>query len=328
MGWLVLACMTSACAEVGPSEPEYFLDFPARAYLQEALDVVERNSIKRYEIDWEDYRAQAYLDAAGARDPADTYPAIISALERLGDRHSFFSRPGEGESRPVSHMPRPRVEALGPRLGYIEVPAFSGGGRDARDLAARYHGLTGDVENPGEICGWLVDVRGNTGGNMWPMIAGVGPILGESTLGYFVDADGEMSPWFYEDGQAGLGDLVLAEVDRPLVLERGSRSVAVLTDSLTASSGEAVAIAFRGRDGTRSFGEATWGLSTANSAFPLSDGAVMVLTVATMADRLGNVYGGALVPDEVIRGGNQADDPDTDRVLARAVEWLRAQPCT
>jgi carboxyl-terminal processing protease len=320
--------MTSAaCAEVGPVEPEYSLDFAARAYLQEALDVIERNSIKRHEIDWEGYRAQAYLDAAGARDPADTHPAIVSALERLGDRHSFFSRPGEGESRPVSYSPQPRVELVAPRLGYIEVPAFSAGGRDARDLAARYHGLTGHVETPGEICGWLVDVRGNTGGNMWPMLAGVGPILGESTLGYFVDADGEMSPWFYEDGRAGLGDLVLVEVERPLVLERGSRPVAVLTDSLTASSGEAVAIAFRGRAGTRSFGDATWGVSTANSAFPLSDGAVMVLTVATMADRLGKVYGGPLVPDEIILGGTQTNDPETDRVLARAVEWLGSQPC-
>ena len=61
---------------------------------------------------------------------------------------------------------------------------------------------------------------------MWPMIAGVGPILGESTLGYFVDADGEMSPWFYEDGRAGLDDLVLVEVESPLVLQRGSRPVA------------------------------------------------------------------------------------------------------
>ena len=29
-------------------------------------------------------------------------------------------------------------------------------------------------------------LRGNGGGNMWPMIAGVGPLLGEGPLGYFI----------------------------------------------------------------------------------------------------------------------------------------------
>ena len=50
--------------------------------------------------------------------------------------------------------------------------------------------------------GWIVDLRGNTGGNMWPMLTGIGPILGDGTVGSFVAADGNIT-WFYQDGKTG-----------------------------------------------------------------------------------------------------------------------------
>ncbi|MGV9658891.1 S41 family peptidase [Streptomyces koyangensis] len=56
--------------------------------------------------------------------------------------------------------------------------------------------------------------------------------------------------------------------------------VAVLTGPRTASAGEAVAIAFRERPDTRTFGDPTSGVPTANAPYPLSDGALVVLTTA------------------------------------------------
>ncbi len=96
---------------------------------------------------------------------------------------------------------------------------------------------------------------------------------------------------------------------------------------ITASSGEAVAVAFRARDGARSFGGATWGVSTANAAFPLADGSVIFLTVATMADRDGTLYGGKLTPDEPV-SGVKTGDRQTDATLDAAVVWLLGQVCT
>jgi len=32
---------------------------------------------------------------------------------------------------------------------------------------------------------WIVDLCGNGGGNMWPMLAGIGPLLGDSIVGRF-----------------------------------------------------------------------------------------------------------------------------------------------
>jgi carboxyl-terminal processing protease len=110
-------------------------------------------------------------------------------------------------------------------------------------------------------------------------------------------------------------------VEQPLILEHTDLPVAVLISGQTASSGEAIAVAFRGRDETRFFGAPTFGISTANRVYALADGAMIVLTVAVFADRAGVAYGGALPPDEVTTAGTATIDA--------AAVWLMTQPtCT
>jgi len=40
--------------------------------------------------------------------------------------------------------------------------------------------------------GWIIDLRGNGGGNMWPMLAGIGFVLGDGPAGSFVLLDGSV----------------------------------------------------------------------------------------------------------------------------------------
>lgn len=336
--WIVAVLAAAAC-DAGPYEPDGpFLGLQAELYLTAALDIMESNSIRKYEIEWPAFREIA-LDAAyqaTAVYPVDTYPMIVDALERIGDNHSFF-RPAPGTStapapagEPAPAAPAavdPSADVVAPGIGYIDVPEFNGGGAEADSLASAYHRLIEGIDTLGATCRWVVDLRGNLGGNMWPMLAGVGPVLGEGTVGYFVDPDSVMLSWTYAAGSAQVDGVSLAQASEPYELASPFPHVAVLTDSLTASSGEAIAVAFRGRDQARSFGQSTWGVSTANSAFPLGDGAVIFLTVSTMVDRLGTVYGGELVPDEAVEGGEKTGDPATDAVLAAAVAWLDAQSC-
>ncbi|MEV0136130.1 hypothetical protein AB0H83_47800 [Dactylosporangium sp. NPDC050688] len=86
------------------------------------------------------------------------------------------------------------------------------------------------------------------------------------------------------------------------------------TGSRSGGSGEALAVALRGRPHVRAFGAATAGMTSANETHVLRDGARMHVTVAWFADHRRTVYRGPLPPDEP--GGA---DP-----LAAAVAWLRA----
>ena len=91
--------------------------------------------------------------------------------------------------------------------------------------------------------------------------------------------------------------------------------VAVLIGQGTVSAGEFTAISFRGRPNTRFFGKPSWGLSTNNESFLLSDGAIINLTTSIAVDRTGQEYGGSILPDIT------TSTPELD-----AAEWLLVQP--
>ena len=132
--------------------------------------------------------------------------------------------------------------------------------------------------------------------------------------------DGRRVGVWYRDGQAGFGEYVQLRVPVPY-RPVAERPVAVLLGPGTASSAEVLAVAFRGRPETRSFGAATRGVSAGNRTFALADGASLLLTVAATSDRDGQVFAGPVPPDEAVGRVGGTDDP----VLSAAVDWLVAR---
>jgi carboxyl-terminal processing protease len=300
----------------------------ARAYLDQALDLMQQHSINRAQIDWTRLRRAAHTLVANALTPADTYPAIKGALSSLGDgHHSMFLPPDQVAALQSGALdaanPGPSGKLLDNGLAYLLVPGVVGSAEGVEGYAATVQRLIRELD-AAQPCGWVVDLRRNNGGAMWPMLAGIGPLLGEGQPGAFVTPDGQQTPWFYGGGRAGYGDSVQTELEGAVVYPPLDPlpPVAVLTGRTTFSSGEAIAVAFRGRPDTRSFGLETGGLTTANDEFPLSDGAWILLTVSRFADRTGRVYSGPIVPDEIVNPPETWPDP----VLEAAAAWLLSQP--
>jgi carboxyl-terminal processing protease len=171
-------------------------------------------------------------------------------------------------------------------------------------------------------CGWIVDLRSNGGGNMWPMIAVLAPLLGEGKLGSFVFPGGTRVDWELRDGQALLDGSSMTLQANTVMLAHPDPPVAVLTSEATASAGEASLIAFRGLNRARTFGRPTAGFATSNETFSLSDGAVLVLTTALDADRTGHVYGNDPIPPDL----PVPRWPDHDAAVGSATSWLNTQP--
>ncbi|MEV0906930.1 S41 family peptidase [Streptomyces hokutonensis] len=293
----------------------------ARTYLSKALDIMEEHSLLRREVDWADLRKKAFAQARGARKPADTYGAISSALWSLGDEHSTLSEPKPAKEQlasPAVDLHELEGRSLKNGIGYLSLPGARGSQEAYDKYVQRGRAAVAKADENG-ACGWVVDLRSETGGGMWPVLAVVGPILGDGKVGMFVDADGKKYTWSikngapYEDGKSqGWSDA------RPVV--RSSPPVAVLTGQGTASAGEAIVVAFRGRPKTRSFGEPTRGVPTGNKAYRLSDTALINLTEAKDADRTGRTYDEAIPPDEEIARNPLARARDD--VLRAAQDWL------
>lgn len=290
----------------------------ASAYLNAILDLMQRNSIKRLTIDWTAFRNSVTAEARSAQTIADLSPAIRVAITLLGDGHSSYRGAGAASSifvgtrtcRPSGAAP----PSLPTTIGYVKITSFSGSGDVATAFADQIQNAIVAADRD-DLIGWVVDLRGNGGGNMWPMIAGVGPLLGEGPLGYFIGPTGAETLWEYRNGASLSGGFANARVTTPYRLRRDQPRVAVLSDNGIASSGEATLIAFRQRPNTRSFGDATCGLSTANSTYQLSDGGILTLTTALMADRLKTPFGDSIPPDEV--------SSDQAQAVQRAIAWLQ-----
>jgi carboxyl-terminal processing protease len=331
----------------------------AAAFLDNAIDIMRQHALHGQGVDWEALRAEAFKRAGGAFNPIDTYPAIYWSLVQLGDPGSHLRLPPglypdqiallqQAEKEATNTAPASArtettvptaftsrrlpeghiVTSQGKNFGYVVLPRCSAKDNDGLLLyAADVRRILTDLsaQNPK---GWIVDLRGNTGGNMWPMLTGIGPILGDGVVGSFVAADGSI-PWFYQDGktgtrnQAGLETVSLTLDDAP-VLMTPSAPVAVLVDTSTASSAEAITIAFHGRSDTRFFGSRTAGKSTAVQPFKLDDGAELYLTTAIDADRTGKQFPDGFTPDQVFPSTTVMPAEGSDPVVLAAQTWLVA----
>lgn len=292
----------------------------AEAYLNELLALMQQRSINRLTIDWDDFRQKVFAKAAGATSIYETRPAIREALRLLADTHSSYvanngSRIDKGcVYNPLSAVPV-TLSDLPATIGYIKVTGFQGAGDQAADFSDRIQQAIKDADSQGATA-WLVDLRGNRGGNMGPMLTGLSPILGEGVLGLFLYPTGEQAAWEIRDGVLYNFGRVIMPNQPTYRVQHDVLRVAVLTDAGTNSAGEAVTISFKGRTDARSFGAPTCGNSTGPQYFQLSDGGTLGLSITVMADRTGQAYGGPVVPDEVIE--------DPARAVERAVEWLMA----
>ena len=309
---LLLLSVAGGCGGGGgssaPTTPSGTISPTARQYLTELVAVMQEHSINRQKIDWNVFRASVMTAAGAAQSVEQTFPAIRTALELLGDSRSSY-RPVTGAPISVARAcaaPSAGTPTLPATVGYVRVGSFNGSGAEATAFANALQGGISSADRDG-LAGWVVDLRGNGGGNMWPMLAGIGPVLGAGRVGYFVDALGAANAWEYRDGGAWLGVSLLQGVDTPYRLRRESPKVALLIDGGTAGSGEAIAIAFQRRPETRSFGTPTCGLTLVTQQVTMSDGALVLVATGSMADRTRFSYGSQIVPDEPVTDPREAE---------------------
>lgn len=312
--------LAAALAIAAPSDKPVPPTETALAYFQQALVLIKEHHRNRTRVDWAQLVPRAQVLLAGAKSPSDTYQAIRFVLDGLRERHSFLvepsalptARPGgttasEGKSFPEPSVPSSRI--VQNRFGYLRLPELNTLGSNGPALGVRYTSFARDalldMDRAG-LCGWIVDLRGNGGGNMWPMLWGLDPLLGEPPFGFFVLPDGSKQAWTRSMGNIFPSPNPLPTSPPAFALKHSSAPIAVLIGPQTGSSGEMTAIAFVGRPNTRVFGAPSAGLTTANKVYPLVDGAVLVLTETSVQDRTGKDYAGPIMPDEQL-GPSEAE---------------------
>jgi carboxyl-terminal processing protease len=260
-------------------------------------------------------------------------PQPQSYLADLGQNRPHTSltldRPREPKPIHVLLKPELHLEFLQPRVRtvcegvrWLELPRVGRAGASSYVTAVHRILSTEDLDAK---AGWIVDLRRNYGGDLYALLAAVGPLLGEQrTIGGIVGRNGKYSSWMYKGGYAWLGGLAKGGVATASRLEQPENAIAVLTSRLTASAGEGAVVAFRHHPRCRSFGEPTFGIPTALEDLTLRDGTVLGLSAGTFADRSGRSYYGRIEPDQPVAIEWHLVGSATDPVLATARDWVLA----
>jgi len=351
----LVLCLAAVLCGSGPAVAHQTPAFDAQARITEALAAVRPIAMNADQVDWVAIEAQAREMAATANDTIDLLPAYHLIVWSLRDDHSFIDPTNtqvdewvrrNNRTRYLPDTPRPRgsVSAFkrrqvsgrdlildgGHMAREIVVPAYSGDGADNAYADAVAAQITANPES----CGFVVDLRGNTGGNMGPMQLGLSPLMGEGYSFPTVAGPGMFDAVYriengammgYETSDAAEGVNFGRLTEWPGKPALASAPAAVLIDQATASSGEATAIALIGRSATRFFGEKTFGVASANQDLVLSDGIRLFVTIGYLKDGAGRTYPDGIPPDEAVATGpGDPNDPD-DAVVEAAKAWLNTQ---
>lgn len=295
------------------------LRWRVRGYLMGALELIRRNALFSDSVDWDAVHQQAQDVVTHACGYADTHHLLGTVVKQAGGHHSGFIPPA------ASRLARSRTAAPGPvlpaggitgRVGYLVLPRLPGGQKLARRYIVVGSGLV-DQMAATRPQGWIVDLRDNSGGNMWPMLAAVAGLLEYGVLGHFALPGGRMQAWTLDRRHVRLDGKRAAHRHGRFRRADGI-PVAVLTSARTASAGEAVAVALRSQPRARTFGTPTAGYTTGNHTHVLRDGARLVISECYYADHRQRLITGTITPDE------PASSSNTDALLATARKWITA----
>lgn len=296
----------------------------ALAFISEVLAIAEKSSVVKDSVNWDNMRRDMLSLASGAKTTLDCYASVnylIRELYAKGDNHSGFYPPEFNTRNKTDNADgrQPEGKYLGNSIAYISVPGFSSINEKLSDaFATKIQALIKTLDSSYTITKWVVDLRENTGGNMYPMIAGLGPILGNDTLGYFhMQSPKEKHAWYYSRGSSGCNGTTLCKVNRPYDIRQQNFKIIVLSGPNTASSGEMALISFKGKANTIVIGSASAGYSSGNAGHTLSDGSVLNLCESYCSDRYQTLYTGPIAPD-ISLPQNSSDHSDT--VLEYAIK--------
>ena len=227
----------------------------------------------------------------------------------------------------ISYILPPRSQRFG-NVSYLETFGIFGADLSLlQDYTANVQTAIKGLDSA-NTCGWILDLRRNTGGSIHAIQGGIAPFVGDGELYHIRWPDGHEDVTYYENGRVfGIGTSELpAMVQNPYTLSKPNPPMTVLVSHSTASGGEVSTVVVSGRPDsqTRIFGEQTSGLTTVVTYINLYDGGMFWAPIQLLVDLNGQTHLEGVIPDEslpVVYDQNYGtqDDP----VVQAALNWLK-----
>lgn len=304
---------------------------------------MKRNSVFRNTVNWEKTDRDFVTCIRSAKTLNDTMNCFVWMLKELNDVHTniFINNQYYGHYNPVdsatyvrikplreratSEANKPFLSLLNKEYVYVRVPAYST--YDPVQINKFGQALYDSIcsyDNK-KIKGFIIDLRLNGGGNMYPMLCGISSLLGNTTIGFETDMDGnEVRKWEIKDNNFIIGGYQVTDIKKSCQADHTTIPVTVLTGPMTGSSGSMTAISLKKRENTIFIGEPTAeGYTTSNGYFQFAPALFMNFATNFVADRTKQIYKKSVSPDQTIIGGDNFEDLLKDEKIKAALLWLK-----
>lgn len=289
-------------------------------------------SLNTRSVNWDSLRSDMYMLAQQAKTFQDLRPCFETLLVALKDRNGKFidaatnsaiasypeiSATGASDRTSINSINSEfEYQIMEGDIGYLKITGVS---PDLQKSASAIRSAIDSLSKEKDL-NWIIDLRYSSGGSFSPMIAGMGPLLGEGHVGGVVDGRGKIKKLyeihngrFYDDQHLVLS-FACAKDMRP-------SKVAVLLSKNTSGASEIFAITMKGRKNTKFFGEPTAGNITVMNEIKIGNGLIMSLSEGLYQDRKGNVYKKNVTPEIPVACQHTADHRQ-DMAIQAATEWL------
>ncbi len=314
---------------------------PQEVFDQIVAHAEEASMYREKVVDWPLQKELMRGMVAKATTVEELRPGLIYLLGALGDGHGRIIHNGQILAHYSSPDTKPhlanldgeifrdvqmgqvypfRATLLEDRVGYVRIVGLPMGDNEQ---------MTRDIQE--EVCRlveagakeWVIDLRYNGGGNMFPMAEGIAALLGDGPVGGAAGLTPEENAvWRYEDADFYYDDYTVGLEEK--CRAKGQPKIAVLTSLYTASSGEAIAVILKDRPDTRFFGEKTQGLVTVTDWHVIDETTAMTISVSYYQDRNGTIYN-QYVPVDVECPFVPTPLSDDDQCLQQALQWLQSK---
>lgn len=309
-------------------------------YTDSVFVVLKNKNINSNNIEWSSYKDNFLKDVDSFSSLESFLPSFIDVWKDLGSDHTFIihneKQYGIEHSLTADDLSTSLIEkyqneisfefkVVDQKYGYILIPPINATTIDKeikKEIQDNYEKIS-YLTNTNSLEGWIIDLRLNTGGNCWPMIAPLYDFLGDQIIGGWKFKD-HIEKFQFKDGK-------LIEEDKELVSIKIKNNssllnvpVAIITGKMTASSGEIVAISFKGRANTIFIGEKSFGRTTTNEMYHLPYGGILLNTEGLDVDRNGGFYDKIFPDIEVIKGDN-FQNLSEDKNVKEAINFFKTK---
>ncbi len=220
-----------------------------------------------------------------------------------------------------------KIEAkmLTKNIGYIVIPTINiGGDQNAIDLATNT--IRDSIckllsKNPSKL---IIDLRTNLGGNMYPMLSGLGLLFPNMNLGGdSKDGESFYSKWELKEGNLYMWESQMTSIPINCECKNEIKKYVVLTSRYTTSSGEVVASSLKGQKNITLLGEQTAGYSSTNSWFQLTKVIVFSPAIAYYMSTDKTFHKNGIIPDIEIEEVIDLDNLKKGKTIDKAIEILK-----